>query len=77
MFFFLSNFFAFFKEILQKTVILIWLIVFTFGLLVTNISHTAPLDPKTVEFAYLFDEGKGTVAKDISERGCNLQRGFN
>ena len=48
---------------------LVWLIVATFGLLVTSISHTAILDPKTVEVAYLFDEGKGTVAKDISENG--------
>ena len=45
---------------------LIWLIIIAFGLLVTDISHTAVLDPKTVEVAYLFDEGKGNVAKDIS-----------
>ena len=43
----------------------VWLLVITFGLLVTCISHAAVLDPKTVEVAYLFDEGKGTVAKDI------------
>jgi len=48
---------------------LVWLIVATFGLLVTSISDAAILDPKTVEVAYLFDEGKGTVAKDISENG--------
>ena len=50
----------------RVSIALVWLIVFTFGLLVTSISHTAPLDPKTVEVAYLFDEGKGNVAKDLS-----------
>lgn len=53
----------------RVSIALVWLIVFTFGLLVTSISHTTPLDPKTVEVAYLFDEGKGNVAKDISENG--------
>ena len=45
---------------------LIGLIVITFGLSVAGIGYSAVLDPKTVEVAYLFDEGKGTVAKDIS-----------
>ena len=53
----------------RVSITLVWLVVVTFGLLVTSISHTAILDPKTVEVAYLFDEGKGTVAKDISENG--------
>ena len=48
---------------------LIWLIAIAFGLLVASISHTAPLDLKTVEVAYLFDEGKGNVAKDLSGNG--------
>ena len=46
--------------------ILMWLVVITFGLLVASSSYSAVLDPKTVEVAYLFDEGKGNVAKDIS-----------
>ena len=37
---------------------LVWLIVITFGVLITSASHTAVLDPKTVEVAYLFDEGE-------------------
>lgn len=49
--------------------VLIGLIVITFGLLVVSNSYSAVLDPKTVEVAYLFDEGKGNTAKDISENG--------
>ena len=48
---------------------LIGLILIAFGLLVAGSSHSAVLDPKTVEVAYLFDEGKGNTAKDISENG--------
>ena len=49
--------------------ILVLLITITFGLLITSISYAAVLDLNTVEVAYLFDEGKGTVAKDISKNG--------
>ena len=40
----------------RDSFVLVWLIVATFGLLITSISDTAILDPKTVEVAYLFDE---------------------
>ncbi|MCY4553215.1 MAG: hypothetical protein OXC79_06040 [Candidatus Poribacteria bacterium] len=50
----------------QGRFVLVGLIVATFGLVWTNTSPSAPLDLKTVEFAYLFDEGKGNTAKDIS-----------
>ena len=53
----------------QSRFLFVWLIVIVFGLLWTNISRSAPIDLKTVEVAYLFDEGKGNVAKDISENG--------
>ncbi len=43
------------------------LIVIAFGILVASIGSFAVLDPKTVEVAYLFDEGRGSVAKDLSE----------
>ena len=48
---------------------LIWLIVIAFALLVTTASYSAVLDPKTVEVAYLFDEGKANTVKDISGNG--------
>ncbi|MDE0400042.1 MAG: hypothetical protein OXL96_19780 [Candidatus Poribacteria bacterium] len=47
----------------------VWLSVVIFGLVVMDISHAAPINKATVEVAYLFDEGKGNVAKDISENG--------
>ena len=50
----------------QGRFVFVGLIVATFGLVWTNTSSSAPLDLKTVEFAYLFDEGKGNTAKDIS-----------
>ena len=46
---------------------LFWLVVFTFA--VVRVSWAAPLDPQTVVFAYLFDEGRGNVATDISGNG--------
>ena len=50
---------------------LVWLIIITFGLVFIDISYTAPIDIETVEVGYLFDEGNGNVAKDISENGRN------
>ena len=47
----------------------VWLSVVIFGLVITGISHTAPINKATVELAYLFDEGKGDVAKDLSGNG--------
>lgn len=49
----------------------VWLVIITFGLVFTNISRSAPIDLKTVDVAYLFDEGKGNVAKDISGNDRN------
>ena len=47
----------------------VWLLVIAFGWVCINISRSAPLDLETVEVAYLFDEGRGNVAKDISGNG--------
>ena len=47
----------------------VWLSVVIFGLVVMDISHAAPINKATVEVAYLFDEGKGNVAKDLSGNG--------
>ena len=40
------------------------------GLIVTGVSN-AKIDPKTCVGAWLFDEGKGDVAKDSSANGNN------
>ena len=53
----------------QSKFLFVWLMVVVFGLVWINSSRAAPLDLKTVEVAYLFDEGKGNVAKDISGNG--------
>ena len=47
----------------------VWLVVFAFGVLAAGVSHAALLDADSVEVAYLFDEGRGTVAKDASGNG--------
>ena len=40
------------------------------SLMLTSISD-AKIDPKTIAGIWLFDEGKGDVAKDISNNGNN------
>lgn len=53
----------------QSRLVWIWLVIIAFGLVWIGISHAAPIDLETVEVGYLFDEGKGNVAKDISGNG--------
>ena len=53
----------------QSGTMVFWLSIIVFTVSVTGISHSAVIDKATVEVAYLFDEGKGNVAKDISGNG--------
>ncbi len=53
----------------QSRFMILSLSIVIFTLSVTGISHSAVIDKDTIEFAYLFDEGKGNVAKDLSGNG--------
>ena len=50
----------------QSGTMVFWLSIIVFTVSVTGISHSAVIDEDTIEVAYLFDEGKGNVAKDFS-----------
>ena len=53
----------------QKRQMVIIFIVCVCTLLVQIISSAVVIDRDTIEFAYLFDEGKGDIAEDLSENG--------
>lgn len=50
-------------------VVLFAAIIFTVS--ITGLVRAATIDKNTIEFAYLFDEGEGEVAKDLSGNGRN------
>lgn len=58
---------------MKSGLVIIWLNVIIFTLSVTGIVHAAVIDKDTIELAYLFDEGKGDVAKDSSGNGRDGQ----
>lgn len=53
----------------QSAMMVVLLSASIVAFLIIGISHSAVIDEDTIELAYLFDEGKGDVAKDSSGKG--------
>lgn len=51
----------------KTLVVLLGILIFTMS--ITGLVHAAVIDKDTIEFAYLFDEGEGDVAEDLSGNG--------